>query len=201
MRLTTILAVPAAALLLASCATADPSDPATAGPAPSGTAMATAAPEESSTATSDPAETEASGGDDAQNAFAFTAETVDGDTFDGLSIDDTDVVLWFWAPWCPTCQLQSKTINEALPMMPEGVPMIGIAGLSDDLGYMQEFVEVTGVDGMTHVADLDGTIYERFGITQQSTLVFINDTGDATLLGSGATAEEIVAEAQKLADS
>ncbi len=135
------------------------------------------------------------------NAFAFSAPTVDGGTFDGLSIDNTDVVLWFWAPWCPTCQLQSKTINEALPRMPEGVPMIGIAGLSDDLEYMREFVEVTGVTGMTHVADLEGDLYRRFDIVNQSTLVFIDDTGDATLLGPDATADEIVARAEDLAAS
>ena len=133
------------------------------------------------------------------NAFAFTAPTVDGGTFDGASIDDADVVLWFWAPWCPTCQLQSKTINEALPRIPGGVQFIGVAGLSEDLAYMQEFVETTGTGGMTHIADLDGNVYRHFDITAQSTLVFIDDSGEASLLGSGATADEIVAKAEELA--
>jgi peroxiredoxin len=191
-----LLAAPAAALLLAACAA-----PAADGPSQS---VGAATPTTTREATPDATEPEASAAGetvkpDPENAFAFTAMTVDGQEFDGLSIDNTDVVLWFWAPWCPTCQLQARTINEALAEMPSDVQMIGIAGLSDDLEYMKDFVRITGVDGMTHVADLDGDIFRRFEITQQSTVLFIDDSGQAWLTGSGATADQIVEQAEKLA--
>lgn len=38
--------------------------------------------------------------------FAFTATTVDGKPFDGMSMAGKPTVLWFWAPWCPICLLR-----------------------------------------------------------------------------------------------
>ncbi|WP_084074717.1 redoxin domain-containing protein [Demequina sp. NBRC 110052] len=195
---TRLFAVPAAALLLAACAA-----PAAEGDAASGGGepLASASPTSDAVAGGGGETSAPTGEADADNVFAFTAQTVDGQEFDGLSIDDRDVVLWFWAPWCPTCQMQTRTINAALPDMPEGVDIVGIAGLSDDLEYMQEFVSIYEVDGMTHVADLDGDVYRRFEITQQSTLLFIDDSGDAWLGGPSMTADDIVARAEELAAS
>jgi hypothetical protein len=31
--------------------------------------------------------------------LAFTAETIDGGTFDGADYAGQDLMLWFWAPW------------------------------------------------------------------------------------------------------
>lgn len=190
-----LLTLPLAAVLLAACTAATPSEPEATSDDPAAP-VSSQAPEASPSDSAGGAESPES-----ENVFAFTAQTVDGQDFDGLSIDDTDVVLWFWAPWCPTCQMQSRTINEALADMPEGVEIVGVAGLSDDLEYMQEFVSIYGVDGITHIADLDGDVYRRFEITQQSTLLFIDDGGDAWLGGPAATADDIVEQATRLAES
>ena len=133
-------------------------------------------------------------------AFDFTAPTVSGDeTFDGSTIANTDVILWFWAPWCPTCVAESEEIVAALPDLPDGVEMIGVAGLSGDQSFMQEFVDMTGTGGFTHIADLDGSVWQGFGISTQATIVVIDDSGEAYTLGAGTTAEDLVDYAEKIA--
>ncbi|WP_169746635.1 thioredoxin-like domain-containing protein [Demequina maris] len=134
------------------------------------------------------------------NAFAFTAPTVMGDaTFDGLTIDDTDVILWFWAPWCPTCVAEAPVLLDAADRLPAGVEIVGIAGLSGDQSFMQEFVEMTGTETFTHVADLDGTIWRGFDVSTQATIVVVDDSGDAYTLGAGTTADDLVEYAEKIA--
>jgi thiol-disulfide isomerase/thioredoxin len=41
----------------------------------------------------------------------FTARTVTGATFDGRRLSGKPVVLWFWAPWCPTCRAQAGWVS------------------------------------------------------------------------------------------
>lgn len=41
-------------------------------------------------------------------SYEFTVATLDGATFDGRSLAGKPALLWFWAPWCPTCLGQAK---------------------------------------------------------------------------------------------
>lgn len=52
---------------------------------------------------------------------------------------------------------------------------------------MRDFVDELGVDGIVHVADVDGTIWQSFGIYGQPAWVFVDDDGrvDAYLGGLG----------------
>lgn len=79
--------------------------------------------------------------------------------------------------------------------------MVGLAGLSGDLEYMQEFVEISKTGDMTHVADLDGEIWRGFDVVSQATLMVIDDSGEAYELGGGTTAEDLIEYAQKIASS
>ncbi|WP_296665178.1 redoxin domain-containing protein [Demequina sp.] len=134
--------------------------------------------------------------------FDFTAPTVIGNgTFDGATIANKDVILWFWAPWCPTCLAEAPEIKAAIPRLPDGIEVIGMAGLSGDFEFMQEFARTADVEQMTHVADLDGSIWRGFGISAQATVVFIDESGESTQLGGGLTADDIVREAERLASA
>ncbi|WP_062305500.1 redoxin domain-containing protein [Demequina subtropica] len=169
----------------ASSDAAGPSDEGGSTPEASGEEMVD---DESASASSDP-----------DNAFAFTATTTTGEEFDGLSIDDRDVILWFWAPWCPTCFAEAGEISAALPQLPDGIEVIGMAGMSDDLDYMKQFVDDADVGGMTHVVDLDGALWRRFDVVSQATILVIDDSGDAYTLGGGVTADDLVDYAEKIA--
>ena len=43
---------------------------------------------------------------------------------------------------------------------------------------MREFVETYPVSGFTHLADTDGSVWARFGVTYQPAYAFIDPSGD-----------------------
>lgn len=105
----------------------------------------------------------------------FTAKTVDGSDFDGRSLAGADVVVWFWAPWCSDCRREAPHVAAAQKAHPD-VTFVGVAGLGE-LPAMQEFVDDYGVDGFTHLADLNGSLWKRFGVVRQPATAFIDDSG------------------------
>ena len=62
--------------------------------------------------------------------------------------------------------------------------IIGVAS-RDTIEQIEAFVADTGVDTFPHAADLDGDVWEFYGIGSQPAFVFINDDGTFdTRLGS-----------------
>ncbi|MFW7415384.1 redoxin domain-containing protein [Demequina sp. SO4-18] len=182
----------AAGLALAGCASADAE-------APQADASEPGVAESAAAGTPSPSPSEPAA---PESPFAFEAETVAGGTLDGETLRGRDVILWFWAPWCPTCMVEGKEhVSEAIAELPEGVEMVGIAGRSDDVGAMEEFLEWTGTGDVTHVMDMDGAIWEAFGVLQQPAFVFVNDDGTGTRAGAGLKAEDILERAEELAGS
>ena len=56
---------------------------------------------------------------------------------------------------------------------------------------MQGFVDETGTQGLRHIPDVDGVIWERFGVSQQRTYVFIDDDGSWRTAGYGSLADDV----------
>jgi thiol-disulfide isomerase/thioredoxin len=108
--------------------------------------------------------------------LGFTVTTVDGATFDGTSLAGKPAVLWFWAPWCPTCAVQAPQVTKLAERYDGRIGVIGVAGL-DDLAAMHRFLDVTKVHGITHLADEQGVVWRRFGVTAQSTFVLLDSSG------------------------
>lgn len=123
----------------------------------------------------------------------FTAETVDGDPFDGTTLAGKDAVLWFWAPWCTECRREAPHVAKARADNPD-VVFVGVAGLGET-GDMRDFVDDYGVDAFTHLADLDGALWQRFGVVQQPAYAFVDDTGKIEVfrgeLGAEGLAERV----------
>jgi thiol-disulfide isomerase/thioredoxin len=174
-----------ASLLLAACGgdddgvpapppTADPSDPNTAG-----------------------AGTPPADGDDAAAAFAQVFETttpVDGAAFDGTSLAGTDAVIWFWAPWCTICRAEAPEVAEIAERYADQVRFVGVPGRGE-LAAMVEFIDDTGTGDLTHLADLDGSVWSAFGVYGQPAFAFIDDDGEIEVfiggLGGTALAERV----------
>ncbi|MAS55980.1 MAG: thiol:disulfide interchange protein [Pimelobacter sp.] len=110
----------------------------------------------------------------------FTGQTLDGEAFDGTTLAGKDTVLWFWAPWCTECRREAPYVAAAQADNPN-VEFVGIAGLgeTDD---MRDFVEDYDVAAFEHLADLDGSLWQRFGVVQQPAYAFIDDTGTVEVL-------------------
>jgi thiol-disulfide isomerase/thioredoxin len=106
----------------------------------------------------------------------FTVATLDGGTFDGASLAGKPAVLWFWAPWCPTCAVEAPHVGEVADLYAGRISVVGVAGL-DEVAAMHRFVELTQVDNVTHLADDQGVVWRRFGVTAQSTYVLLDASG------------------------
>lgn len=112
----------------------------------------------------------------------FTATTLDGKEFEGSTLAGKPAVLWFWAPWCPTCGAQASHVADIAEDNEGDVTVLGVAGL-DDKAKMRQFVSRTGVEGFTHLADESGTVWKRFGVKEQSTYVLLDAEGSVVHSG------------------
>lgn len=108
----------------------------------------------------------------------FSAKTLDGHDFHGESLLGKPAVLWFWAPWCPTCQGEAPVVGQVAASHPE-VTFVGVAGL-DQVPAMQEFVNKYPVKTFTQLADTDRSVWANFGVTQQPAYAFVDPHGNAS---------------------
>ena len=120
--------------------------------------------------------------------LAFTSTTLDGAPFDGMSLAGKPTVLWFWAPWCPTCLQQAPGVRDAYARYHDKVNIVGVAGL-DKTEAMPEFVRLAKLPAMTTIADEPGVVWKRFGVTAQSVFVFIDAAGKVTFRGALASGD------------
>jgi hypothetical protein len=60
---------------------------------------------------------------------------------------------------------------------------------------MKQFVADTGLDGIPHAIDTDGSLWARFGVAAQPAVAFVNDDGTIKVtpgtLDAGRFADEI----------
>jgi thiol-disulfide isomerase/thioredoxin len=113
----------------------------------------------------------------------FSAKTVDGKDFSGQSLLGKPAVLWFWAPWCPDCQGEAPMVGRIAAAHP-AVTFVGVAGL-DQVPAMQQFVAKYPVGNFTHLADTDGSVWAKFGVTHQPAFGFIRPDGGITVVKGG----------------
>jgi thiol-disulfide isomerase/thioredoxin len=106
----------------------------------------------------------------------FTGTTVSGEAFDGASLAGRPTLLWFWAPWCPTCRGQIPQVQGIAA--DQGGELKAIAEFADD------------VDEITHLEDVDGALWKQFGVTEQSSFVLLDADGAVVFeAGYGGTDE------------
>ncbi len=115
--------------------------------------------------------------------LAFTAKTLDGADFDAASLAGKPVVLWFWAPWCPTCRAAGPHVAQTAARYAGRVSVVGVAGLSDDTASMRQFVAATNTAGFVHLSDGAGSVWKRFRVATQDTYVLIAADGSLNYTG------------------
>ncbi|MEU4514601.1 redoxin domain-containing protein [Nonomuraea wenchangensis] len=108
-------------------------------------------------------------------ALRFTTRTLDGKTFQGESLAGKPIAFWFWAPWCPRCLSDAPAVKEAAAQHKD-VTFVGIAGL-DTEAAIKQFVQRTDTSDLVHLADTEGTVWTKLGVSEQSTFVFMKPDG------------------------
>ncbi|MCZ7456443.1 peroxiredoxin family protein [Streptomyces sp. WMMC940] len=159
-----------------------------------------ASPTKASSPTGSPAGSLDSGGGSqgakVPEALDFTATTVDGKPFDAKTLAGKPTVLWFWAPWCPTCKGQAAETAKVAAANQGRANVVGVAGL-DESAAMRDFVSDTGTSAFPHLSDESGEVWKRFEITQQSYYVILDRTGrtvhEGVLPGGKGLAEKLSA--------
>ncbi|NGO42657.1 redoxin domain-containing protein [Streptomyces ureilyticus] len=116
-------------------------------------------------------------------ALRFTGTTVDGKPFDAATLAGKPTVLWFWAPWCPTCKAQGPETAKVAAQFEGQAHVLGVAGL-DKTKAMKDFVTDTGVGTFPNLADEAGDVWKKFKITQQSVYVILDKDGKTVFTGS-----------------
>ncbi|MFC8274124.1 redoxin domain-containing protein [Streptomyces sp. NPDC057271] len=164
--------VAATTLTLVSCGTQETPS--------AGGAKGTATP--TAPGSSTPAQT-GSGAEAVPEALRFTGTTVDGKPFDAAALAGKPTVLWFWAPWCPTCKAQGPETARVAAQFQGKANVIGVAGL-DKSQAMKDFVTDTKVGGFPNLSDEAGDIWKKFEITQQSVYVILDKSGKTVFTGS-----------------
>ncbi|MEV5089383.1 redoxin domain-containing protein [Streptomyces griseoincarnatus] len=185
-------AVLAAALLtMTACGSGD-------GSASAGDAGAS--PSKASSPVQSPADSHDSGsgsqGVKVPETLNFSATTVDGKPFDAKTLAGKPTVLWFWAPWCPTCKGQAAETAKVAAAYEGRANVVGVAGL-DKNSAMRDFVSDTGTGSFAHLSDENGEVWKRFEITQQSVYVILDRTGrtvyEGVLPGGKGLADKVAA--------
>lgn len=141
---------------------------------------------------------QAAGADEHPLDFASTTTT--GEAFDGAELVGDDVVLWFWAPWCTVCRSEAPQVEAAAELLDGRVRVVGVAS-SGSLEDMQAFVTETGSGDLTHVADVPGEVWARFGVVTQPTFVFVDDDGRTQTVPGGLPQASLVDAMEQLADA
>ncbi|MFC9911191.1 redoxin domain-containing protein [Streptomyces sp. NPDC127197] len=91
-------------------------------------------------------------------ALQFTATTVDGKPFDAKALAGKPAVLWFWAPWCPTCRGQAAETAKVAADYEGKANVVGVAG-PDKNAAMRDFVADTGTGTFPHLSDEAGEVW------------------------------------------
>jgi thiol-disulfide isomerase/thioredoxin len=107
----------------------------------------------------------------------FSGKTLDGASFDATTMAGKPTILWFWAPWCATCAAEAQSIADLADEYQGRLNILGIAGLGDNKA-MHEFVSDLEVGKVPHLDDQAGKIWKQFKITQQSTYVILDRSGN-----------------------
>ncbi|GAA1478077.1 protein disulfide oxidoreductase [Nocardioides aestuarii] len=105
----------------------------------------------------------------------FTATTVGGEELDGATLAGKPVLLWFWAPWCPTCRGQVPQVEGLAADYDGELAVVGVGSL-DSAEAIADFAG--DVDGVTHLVDTDGVLWKKFGVAEQSSFVLLGADGE-----------------------
>ncbi|WP_091191119.1 redoxin domain-containing protein [Micromonospora narathiwatensis] len=175
-----------AVLALGGCAGADqPTDDAA--PAASAPVAPTASVPAGSTSTS--VATSSGPAAPVPATLDFTARTIDGGSFTGGSLAGKPAVLWFWAAWCSRCRSVADDVAAVRRDNAGRVNLIGVAGLGSGADAMRRFARDTGIAAFPNLADDEGAVWRRFGVTSQEWYVLLDSTGKVVHSGALSQAE------------
>ena len=126
----------------------------------------------------------------------FIAKPVEGQTFSGATLAGKPVVFWFWTPWCPTCQAEAPEVAKVARNNPD-VTFVGVSA-QDEIAAMKQFMDKYGTGAFPNIADLDGAVWERFGVTGQPSFALIHRDGTVEMISGPLSQWDLVVNVTNL---
>ena len=121
-------------------------------------------------------------------SLRFTGTTTTGQEFDGADLQGRPVLLWFWAPWCPTCRSQLPEVNEIAATYKGKLQVVAVGSL-DSADAISGFADDIDPDTV-RLSDTQGSIWKHFRVTEQSSYVVLDAEGaEAFRSGYGGSAD------------
>ena len=97
------------------------------------------------------------------------------------------------------CNREAPGVAQVAQQFDRKVEIIGVAS-RDEVPAMEEFVARHDMDKVRHIADVEGKVWQQFGIVGQPAWVFIDgDTGDAERVLGAMSPEDLAARLEALA--
>lgn len=91
--------------------------------------------------------------------------------------DGKPLVVWFWAPFCPTCRGEAPELDEFMASNADRVAMVGI-GTRDDLSQAREFRDDTGVSNFPLLWEGSGRAWTENEVAAQPYTILIDPDGE-----------------------
>jgi len=90
---------------------------------------------------------------------------------------ETPILLWAWAPHCPTCAGEAPAVEAFSMKHADSVTVVGI-GTQDDLALAEDFVSTYGVSTPQMLWDPGFESWQALEITGQPTWVLLSPGGE-----------------------
>jgi thiol-disulfide isomerase/thioredoxin len=118
-----------------------------------------------------------------------------GDTVNLGSVvpSDKPVLLWAWAPHCPSCRAEAGDLEKFAASNQDRLAVVGI-GTQDDLDYARGFLEDTGVTTPLMLWNESFESWRTIGITAQPTWILLRGDGSFIDGWIGALPEDRILE-------
>lgn len=110
-----------------------------------------------------------------------------------LAPSDKPLLVWFWAPHCPTCNSEAKGVEAFSKEHQRELTVVGL-GAQDSLGQAEDFVEEHGLKTPRMLYDRGFDSWAHFGVNGQPAAILFDPDGAAREGWFGPFDEELVLE-------
>lgn len=105
----------------------------------------------------------------------FVAETLGGKRFHGQDLVGKAAVLWFRDSRCPACRSEAALVSDLAAAHPD-VSVVDVVAPGQGRGG-QLLVDDQALQSVIQLADPDGAIRDRFGVTGRPAFAFVHPDG------------------------
>ncbi|SCZ51767.1 protein disulfide oxidoreductase [Thiohalomonas denitrificans] len=115
-------------------------------------------------------------------APVFSARTVTGESFDLRQLQGQPSMVYFWATWCPVCNIEKGTIDA----LAEEYPVITVAMQSGGADAVRDHMDEAGVS-FPAIADPEGKLSRDYGVTGVPAFFILDSEGEVAFVARGYT--------------